>query len=113
MVALSEDPEVGWAQMAPYFRHETNAYGEWQAQDDVASPYRTVTDDDQLRASGRYDVLTPGQFLDELQRSPFPFATFHPLCGGMPIDLAWASLRLFERDVWPQTGTASGVSPKT
>ncbi|MEV0476960.1 hypothetical protein AB0I50_45115, partial [Streptomyces prunicolor] len=28
--------------MAPFFLHETNAYGEWQAQDDVAAPFRTA-----------------------------------------------------------------------
>ena len=33
--------------------------------------------------------------------APFPFAFFHPLCGGMPIDLAWSSLRLFEDRVRP------------
>ena len=31
----------------------------------------------------------------------FPFAMFHPLCGGMPIDLAWSSLHLFEQEVLP------------
>jgi hypothetical protein len=46
-------------------------------------------------------VLTPEQFVDELKASAFPFALFHPLCGGMPIDLAWSSLRLFEREVLP------------
>jgi hypothetical protein len=25
----------------------------------------------------------------------------HPLCGGMPIDLAWESLHLFENEVLP------------
>ena len=38
--------------MGPYFLHETNAYGAWQAQDDVASPYRTVTDVDDAAATG-------------------------------------------------------------
>jgi hypothetical protein len=87
--------------MAPYFLHESNAYGVWQAQDDVASPFHTVHDVDQLRTTGQYRVLTPEQFVDELKASPFPFALFHPLCGGMPIDLAWSSLRLLERDVLP------------
>jgi hypothetical protein len=40
VVVLAEDPEKGWEQMAPFFLHETNSYGIWQAQDDVASPYR-------------------------------------------------------------------------
>ena len=91
----------GWEQMAPFFLHETNAYGAWQAQDGVAAPFRTVDDVDELRAGGQYRVLTPEQFVEELRAAPFPFALLHPLCGGMPIDLAWSSLRLFEHEVLP------------
>ena len=100
-VALAKDADTGWEQMAPFFLHETNAYGAWQAQDDIASPYRTVDDIDQLRARGQYCVLTPEEFVAELEAAPFPFAMFHPLCGGMPPDLAWSSLRLFESEVLP------------
>lgn len=100
-VALAEDVEKGWEQMGPYFLHETNAYGEWQAQTDAGSPYRSMTDVDELRASGDYAVLTPDELIAELQAAPFPFAFFHPLCGGMPPELAWSSLQLFERDVLP------------
>ena len=87
--------------MAPFFLHETNAYGVWQAQDGVAAPFRTVRDVDELRAGGQYRVLTPEQFVEEQKAAPFPFALLHPLCGGMPIELAWSSLRLFEREVLP------------
>ncbi len=100
VVALAEDPQKGWAQMAPFFLHETNAYGAW-VQEGVASPYRTVADADELRTTGLYRVITPEQFVEEQKASPFPFAHFHPLCGGMPIDLAWSSLNLFEREVLP------------
>src|SRR5580700_4057854 len=61
VVALAEDPDKGWEQMAPYFLHETNAYGIWQAQDDIASPYHHVEDVDGLRETGQYRVLTPEQ----------------------------------------------------
>ena len=101
VVALAEDAEAGWQKMAPFFLHETNAYGKWQAQDDVGSPYRTVADADELRATGQYAVLTPGQFVAELKAAPFAFAQLHPLCGGMPPELAWSSLRLFEHEVLP------------
>ncbi len=101
VVALADDPDEGWRQMAPFFRHETDAYGVWQAQDDVASPYRVVDSDDDLRNSGQYAVLTPEQWIEELRSGLLPFALLHPLCGGMPIDLAWSSLRLFEREVLP------------
>ena len=100
-MALAEDVEKGWAQMGPFFLHEANAYGTWQAEEGVASPYRTAAGIDELRASGQYAVLTPGESIEELKAAPFPFAFFHPLCGGMPIDLAWSSLELFEREVMP------------
>jgi alkanesulfonate monooxygenase SsuD/methylene tetrahydromethanopterin reductase-like flavin-dependent oxidoreductase (luciferase family) len=100
-VALAERAELGWEQMAPYFMHEMNAYGAWQAQDDLANPYRTVADLGELRASGNYRVITAEEMVEEQKASPFPLAMFHPLCGGMPIDLAWASLKLFEDRVLP------------
>jgi alkanesulfonate monooxygenase SsuD/methylene tetrahydromethanopterin reductase-like flavin-dependent oxidoreductase (luciferase family) len=101
VVALAEDPERGWAQMAPFFLHETNSYGAWQAEADVAPTYRRVADADQLRATGQYRVLTPEQLVTELRAAPSPFAMLHPLCGGIPPDLAWSSLRLFETRVLP------------
>ena len=56
---------------------------------------------DALRAAGAYAVVTPDQYVDELRAAPFPFAMFHPMCGGIPPDLAWSSLRLFEHEVMP------------
>ena len=78
VVALAEDPEEGWEQMAPYFLHETKAYGAWQAQDDVAAPYHRVADIDALRATDQYRVLTPEEFVEEQKASPFPFAMLPP-----------------------------------
>jgi alkanesulfonate monooxygenase SsuD/methylene tetrahydromethanopterin reductase-like flavin-dependent oxidoreductase (luciferase family) len=101
VVAFAEDAEEGWEQMAPFFLHEMNAYGAWQAQDDLASPYRTVKDVDELRATGSYRVLTPGEFVAEQALTPVPHVGLHPMCGGIPPELAWSSLRLFEREVLP------------
>jgi len=102
VVALAEDADKGWEQHAPFFLHEMNAYGAWQAQDDTANGYRMVENTDELRATGQYRVLTPDEFVAEQKAAPFPFAMFHPLCGGTPPELAWESLRLFEHEVLPQ-----------
>ncbi len=99
VVALAEDPDRGWDAMAPFFLHETNAYGVWNA--DGTTPYGVFTGTEELRRSGQYRVLTPEQFVVEQRASEFPFAMFHPLCGGMPIELAWSSLHLFEQEVLP------------
>lgn len=101
VIALAADPEVGWKEMAPFYLHETNAYGEWNDTAGLDSPYATCRSVDELRETGQYRVLSPAQLIAEQQTAPFAFAMFHPMCGGMPIDLAWSSLRLFEREVFP------------
>lgn len=103
-VALATDAEKGWEQLAPFFLHENNAYGAWQAEDGLATGYRTVTDSEALRATGRYRVLTPDDFVSQMKAAAFPFAVFHPLCGGTPPELAWESLRLLEHEVLPAFG---------
>ena len=101
---IARDREQGWADYAPYAMHEMNAYGAWMAEGGVgaAGGYTQIADADALRATGQYRVVTPDDLTAELQAAgPFGFAMFHPLCGGMPIDLAWSSLRLFEEVVLP------------
>jgi alkanesulfonate monooxygenase SsuD/methylene tetrahydromethanopterin reductase-like flavin-dependent oxidoreductase (luciferase family) len=104
VVVLSEDADRGWQEHAPYFLHENNAYGAWQARDDVATPYRTVRDSGALRETGHYRVLTPDEFVAELKAAPATFTVLQPLCGGTPPRLAWESLRLFEHVVLPAVG---------
>jgi hypothetical protein len=101
VVALAEDPEAGWGEHAPYFLHENNAYGAWREQDDVATPYHSVSDSRALRETAHYRVLTPKEFIAELMAAPATFTVLQPLCGGIPPTLAWESLRLFERVVLP------------
>jgi alkanesulfonate monooxygenase SsuD/methylene tetrahydromethanopterin reductase-like flavin-dependent oxidoreductase (luciferase family) len=98
-VALAADPEEGWRAHGPYFLHESNAYGKWIADSGAPGPYQQAAHIDDLRAMGEYRVLTPSQLVEDLKAAPFPFAMFHPMCGGTPPDLAWSSLRLFETEV--------------
>ena len=45
--------------------------------------------------------VTPDEFIVEMKAAPFPFQIFHPMCGGIPPELAWQSLRLYEHEVLP------------
>ena len=99
--ALAQNPDRAWDELGPFFLHETNAYGEWLANNDGGGPYTHFDDVAALRAEGKYRILTPDEYIAELKDSPFPFAMFHPLCGGIPPRLAWDSLRLFENKVMP------------
>ena len=60
-----------------------------------------MEDEAALRGTGQYAVLTPGELAQVAQAAPFPFTLLHPLCGGIPPELAWSSLRLFEDEVVP------------
>jgi alkanesulfonate monooxygenase SsuD/methylene tetrahydromethanopterin reductase-like flavin-dependent oxidoreductase (luciferase family) len=95
-VVVAEDPEAMWPTLGPYFLHETNSYGAWKAAVDEASPYSAMVDIDEVRASGQYRILTPDAYAAELAEAELPFAMLHPMVGGIPPELAWESLRLFE-----------------
>jgi alkanesulfonate monooxygenase SsuD/methylene tetrahydromethanopterin reductase-like flavin-dependent oxidoreductase (luciferase family) len=100
-VVLANDLDRGWEQMAPFFLHEMNAYGGWQAPGEVNGPYFTVAGIEGLRAAGQYRVMTPEQLIADIRAASYSELNLHPLCGGMPPDLAWESLRLFEHEVLP------------
>jgi len=101
VTTLATDPDCGWEAMGPYFLHETNAYAAWKDAAGEMSPYDVYPDAATLRRSNRYNVVTPAELVERLRAAPAPVAQFHPLCGGMPFDLAWQSLRLFEYEVLP------------
>ncbi len=97
VVMLAEDPERAWPEMGPYFLHETNVYAAWQAESGLAVNYRPMGDIDEVRAAGQYRILTPDDYAVEVEAGgELAFAAFHPMVGGMPPELAWRHLRLFE-----------------
>jgi alkanesulfonate monooxygenase SsuD/methylene tetrahydromethanopterin reductase-like flavin-dependent oxidoreductase (luciferase family) len=105
MFHLAHDVDKGWAQIAPHAMHEMNAYGSWLQRGgmETAGVYEPISDADALRATGQYRVLTPDDLVAELEeKGPFGFALFHPMAGGIPPDVAWESLRLFEHEVLPR-----------
>lgn len=100
---IARDVEKAWADLGPYFLHETNAYGAWQAQADVAAGFHEVPDVETLRAEERYRILTPDAYVEELNAfGGFGFSLFHPLVGGVPPEHGWELLRLYETEVLPK-----------
>lgn len=105
VIVLARDPDAAWHELAPFFLHEMNGYGSWQADDRVATSYRTTADVDALRTTGHYRVLAPETYVAERQAAgPAAFCMLHPMVGGIPPDIAWESLHLFEHEVLPLLG---------
>ena len=102
VVCLAEDVEQAWDELGPYFLHESNAYGAWMQEGGVDNSYRPATDVDALRATGQYRIVTPDEMVEELRpMGEFAFVMFHPMVGGVPPELAWRTLHLFEEKVRP------------
>jgi len=100
IVGVSDDPDALWAKIGPHCMHEMNTYAAW-FRDGAggAGPYWIVDDIDELRESGAYLVLTPDELVDHLRT--FGYMMLHPLCGGIPPEIAWETLRAIETRVLP------------
>jgi alkanesulfonate monooxygenase SsuD/methylene tetrahydromethanopterin reductase-like flavin-dependent oxidoreductase (luciferase family) len=96
VVVLAEDPEAAWPVLGPYFKHESNAYGAWNAAAGLLSS-RRVDDVDEVRAGGQYRILTPDEYAAEMQAAgDGAVAVLHPMVGGIHPELAGEHHRLFE-----------------
>lgn len=99
---LARDPDATWSAIEAYALHEANAYGAWAAAAEAETGYMAAADGNELRSSGQYNVVTPDQLLADLAaQGPLAFAMLHPMLGGIPPELAWEGLHLFEHEVLP------------
>jgi alkanesulfonate monooxygenase SsuD/methylene tetrahydromethanopterin reductase-like flavin-dependent oxidoreductase (luciferase family) len=99
---VAQDPDAYWDAVAPFAMHESNAYGAWAEAAGIETGYSTAETADELRATGKYRVVTPAAMVSELNDAgPAAFAIFHPMLGGIPPELAWQSLHTFEHEVLP------------
>ncbi len=110
LVAVAEDPDAVWEQVADCCAYELQTYANWQEQgfgDKIASgfgelnPYRRIDDRDTMRTSGRYLVLTPEECV-EWASGEGSQVSINPLTGGIDPEVAWRSLHLIASDVLPK-----------
>ena len=96
---LSEDPRRCWRAIGEYLLYDATAYGAWRHPNRRAYAESKAGDLEELVAEGKYRILTPEQALETIAAT----GSLHlaPLTGGVPLDAAWASLRLFEERVQP------------
>ncbi len=78
----------------------------------VATPYQVAEDVDALKATGLYQVLTPGECI-EYGKSLHDRGTaiiINPTLCGLDEDFSWSSLQLFADKVLPQLPSDESVS---
>jgi alkanesulfonate monooxygenase SsuD/methylene tetrahydromethanopterin reductase-like flavin-dependent oxidoreductase (luciferase family) len=99
-VFCAEDPERFWAEYGGYLLADAMAYRAWSG-----SHNSLITDDsttvEELRAGGRYLVLDPDEMIRQCRDRELRAVSGHPLCGGLPEEPSWESLRLISEQVQP------------
>jgi alkanesulfonate monooxygenase SsuD/methylene tetrahydromethanopterin reductase-like flavin-dependent oxidoreductase (luciferase family) len=102
-VHVTDDPERAWQEIAPYLLYETQTYASFQTPGQHSTPRvdaETVAD---LQGATQIWVGTPDDIVDRSSAlAPMAALNFNPLAGGLPPELAWASLELFAAKVLPR-----------
>jgi alkanesulfonate monooxygenase SsuD/methylene tetrahydromethanopterin reductase-like flavin-dependent oxidoreductase (luciferase family) len=107
-VHVSHDPDAVWEAIGPYVLDEARTYAAIQTGGQHSAPMVSADTLDELRASPQVLVGTPDDVVEVAGRLlPGGALTFNPLAGGLPPDLAWASLELFAAEVLPRLRAAS------
>lgn len=92
MVHVVEDPDEAWAKLGKHFWLEASVYDSWQPPGQTSAVHTHAGNEEELRAEGIYQFLTPDQALKRVRETGI--LSLHPLVGGMPIDSAWESVEL-------------------
>ena len=107
-VYVADDPDAAWETIGPFALFDAQTYESWQE-----GPQRSAVDVKgartwhDVRASGVYQILTPDECVALAQDAAGPgMVLLHPLMGGLPPELGWESLELFEREVLPRVRPA-------
>ncbi|CAL9573785.1 LLM class flavin-dependent oxidoreductase [Streptomyces albus] len=109
-VHLTRDVDRAWAELGEHFLYEARRYASWQppgAHSLMSTGAGTV---EELRAQGVYRCMTPEECVAMVERQPAEDRQLllHPLCGGLPVDEGWRSLRLLGEEVLPRLAGEDG-----
>jgi alkanesulfonate monooxygenase SsuD/methylene tetrahydromethanopterin reductase-like flavin-dependent oxidoreductase (luciferase family) len=99
---VTDDPDRAWSEIAPYLLYETQTYASFQTAGQHSLPRVDADTAEDLKRSPQHWVGTPDDIAARATAlGPMAALNFHPLAGGLPPDLAWASLELFAEKVLP------------
>ena len=100
MLFVDDHPEQAWTELGPYFLREMQEYSSWKVEGVPRPSEDDVMTVEDVRASGRFQIMTPQDARAWLDSGKVQNVVLHPLAGGIPVERAWAALRLFVEQVW-------------
>jgi alkanesulfonate monooxygenase SsuD/methylene tetrahydromethanopterin reductase-like flavin-dependent oxidoreductase (luciferase family) len=88
---VADDVDEAWGEIGKYLLHDSMAYAEWNPDNEVSANISTATTIEELRASPSHVILTREEAAARIQDGEVLNLT--PLCGGLPLEIAWPYLR--------------------
>ena len=104
-VHVAEDVDAAWEKIGRHALHEAQSYESWQTPGQRSQVEVHAKSVDDVRRSDAYKVVTPDECVALAEDTGS--IVLHPLMGGIPPDVAWESLDLFEKKVWPRLSRGS------
>ena len=99
-IYCAEDPDAFWDRYGEHLLHEARVYDSWQG-DHTSAVRDSSASVEEMRKAGIYAVFTPDELIARVRSGEVRSVTTHPLCGGLPPEGAWESLRLLAEVVMP------------
>jgi alkanesulfonate monooxygenase SsuD/methylene tetrahydromethanopterin reductase-like flavin-dependent oxidoreductase (luciferase family) len=107
-IFCSEDPDRFWAENGRYLLAEARGYNAWH--NDFNSLVRDASDSiEEMRIAEIYAVFTADELIEKCVSREIRVVSNHPLCGGLPAEPSWESLRLVCEKVIPAVKAARAV----
>ncbi len=103
-VFVNDDQDSGWAEVGPYLMNDVLSYAEWNEDSrSVASLSYSKTAEELRAERGAHRIMTVDEAV-EFTKTAFVLP-LHPLCGGVPPEVAWPYLRRVVDEVLPRLAT--------
>jgi alkanesulfonate monooxygenase SsuD/methylene tetrahydromethanopterin reductase-like flavin-dependent oxidoreductase (luciferase family) len=98
-VFVADDVDRAWDEVGPYLLHDAREYASWNPDNEVASISRGTTVDELRAEQGAHRVMTVEQAVEHVRTKGI--LPLHPLCGGLPPEIAWPYLERVADEVLP------------
>lgn len=102
VVFVHPDPDQAWDEIGPYLLKDASAYAAWNREAGMqASSLSDASSIEEFKQEegGAYRVVTVAGAVELVKQ--WGSLNLHPLCGGLPPDIAWPYLRRVVEEVLP------------
>jgi len=98
-VFVADDVDAAWDEIGPYLLHNAVDYARWNPGSTTTASLSQASTVDELRAdAGAYRIVTVEEAVVMARTGTL---ALHPMCGGIPPDVAWPYLRRVAEQVAP------------